>query len=114
MLPDTLAERGGDVEVLDHLPHRARRAGAVAAAYDPRPRGHRLITLTSSSAARTLVEAVGAEALTAIPVACIGPITADTARELGLDVVVEAEEHTLPGLLAALRTYAAGAGGKRR
>jgi len=36
-------------------------------------------------------------------VACIGPITADTARELGLRVDVEAAEHTVAGLVAALR-----------
>ncbi len=36
-------------------------------------------------------------------VACIGPITADTARELGLRVDVVASEHTVPGLVQALR-----------
>ena len=36
-------------------------------------------------------------------IACIGPITADTARELGLRVDVEAAEHTVEGLVAALR-----------
>lgn len=36
-------------------------------------------------------------------IACIGPITADTARELGLRVDVEASEHTIPGLVAAIR-----------
>ncbi|HEU4759965.1 MAG TPA: uroporphyrinogen-III synthase, partial [Dehalococcoidia bacterium] len=36
-------------------------------------------------------------------IACIGPITADTARELGLRVDVVAAEHTVPGLVAALR-----------
>jgi len=38
-------------------------------------------------------------------IACIGPITADTARELGLPVDVEAAEHTVPGLVAALREH---------
>jgi uroporphyrinogen III methyltransferase/synthase len=36
-------------------------------------------------------------------VACIGPITAQTARELGLRVDVEASEHTVPGLVRAIR-----------
>jgi len=36
-------------------------------------------------------------------VACIGPITAKTARELGLRVDVEAEEHTIPGMVRAIR-----------
>jgi len=38
-------------------------------------------------------------------VACIGPITAKTARELGLRVDVEASEHTIPGLVRALREH---------
>ena len=36
-------------------------------------------------------------------IACIGPITAATARDLGLRVDVVAAEHTVPGLVAALR-----------
>jgi uroporphyrinogen-III synthase len=35
-------------------------------------------------------------------VACIGPVTADTARDLGLPVHVIAEPHTVEGLIAAL------------
>ncbi len=36
-------------------------------------------------------------------IACIGPITAQTARELGLQVDVVAEEHTVQGLVRAMR-----------
>ena len=35
-------------------------------------------------------------------VASIGPITSDTARDLGLTVGVEAEEYTIPGLVQAV------------
>jgi uroporphyrinogen-III synthase len=35
-------------------------------------------------------------------VACIGPITADTARAAGLTVDVVAAEHTIDGLVTAL------------
>ena len=38
-------------------------------------------------------------------IACIGPITAQTARELGLPVDIEASEHTVEGLVAALREH---------
>jgi uroporphyrinogen III methyltransferase/synthase len=41
-------------------------------------------------------------------IACIGPITAQTARELGLSVDVEAPEHTVDGLVAAVKEYALG------
>jgi uroporphyrinogen III methyltransferase/synthase len=41
-------------------------------------------------------------------VACIGPITADTARRLGLRVDVVADVHTVPGLVDALVAHVAG------
>lgn len=75
-----------------------------------------LVTLTSSSTARhfaVLVEAHGGpEALDAVrrtvDLAAIGPITAATAGELGLRVAVEATEHTIDGLVEAIRRWAAG------
>jgi uroporphyrinogen-III synthase len=38
-------------------------------------------------------------------IACIGPITAQTAREIGLPVDVMAHEYTMDGLVAALADY---------
>ncbi len=67
------------------------------------------VTFTSSSTVRSFVGAVGTE-LGGAAVACIGPITAETARELGLPVTVVAAEHTIPGLQAALLKLFAGAG----
>ena len=43
-------------------------------------------------------------------VACIGPVTAATAREAGLTVTVEADEHTVPGLVQALIDQVSDAG----
>lgn len=43
-------------------------------------------------------------------VACIGPITADAARKLGLEVTVEAAEHTVSGLVEALEKHFANSG----
>jgi uroporphyrinogen III methyltransferase/synthase len=40
-------------------------------------------------------------------VATIGPVTSATARQLGLDVAVEAAEHTTSGLAAALAAHLA-------
>ncbi len=37
--------------------------------------------------------------------ACIGPITASTAREAGLKVDIIAQEYTVPGLLAAMASW---------
>lgn len=43
-----------------------------------------------------------ADLLKGVKIACIGPVTSQTARELGLQVDVEAEEYTIPGLVQAL------------
>jgi uroporphyrinogen III methyltransferase/synthase len=66
------------------------------------------VAFTSSSTVRNLVTVLGADAearagLDAARVVCIGPATAGTAREAGLAVAAEAELHTVPGLVAALR-----------
>ena len=61
-------------------------------------------TFTSSSTVRSLLAMLGgeAEALRATTVACIGPITAATAREKGLTPQVVAKVYTIPGLVSAL------------
>lgn len=64
-----------------------------------------VITFTSASTVRGYVAATGPDAVPAV-VASIGPITSDAARELGLVVDVEADEHTIPGLVAALVAHA--------
>ena len=58
------------------------------------------VTFTSSSTVRSFVDLVGPETATSgrFVTATIGPITAGTARELGLRDVIEAEPHTVPGL----------------
>ncbi len=66
-----------------------------------------IVTFTSSSTVRNLLALLGpdAEALRGEPrplIACIGPITAETARENGLAVDVMAEEYTVEGLVEAL------------
>ena len=77
-----------------------------------------VVTFTSSSTVRHLVEALGREAaqtaLERVTVACIGPITARTAQEEGLPVAVVAEEYTIDGLLAALVRWRAVIDGSKR
>ena len=62
------------------------------------------VTFTSSSTVRSFVDLVGHPAATSgkFVTATIGPVTAGTARELGLRDVVEAEPHTVPGLVETL------------
>ena len=62
------------------------------------------VTFTSSSTVRCFVDLVGRAAATSgrFAAAVIGPVTAGTARELGLGDVLEAAPHTIPGLVEAL------------
>lgn len=60
-----------------------------------------VLTFTSSSTVERFVEAVGTDTRGA-SVAAIGPVTAQTARDLGLVVDVVAQEQTVPGLIEAL------------
>jgi uroporphyrinogen III methyltransferase/synthase len=60
------------------------------------------ITFTSSSTVQNLVDAIGADALSAVRVASIGPITSETLRKCGVAVDVEAASYTISGLVEAL------------
>lgn len=67
-----------------------------------------LVTFTSASAVRGFIAAVGAELARRVPAASIGPITTAAAREAGIDVIVEATESTISGLVdAVVRHYVA-------
>jgi uroporphyrinogen III methyltransferase / synthase len=68
------------------------------------------VTFTSSSTVKNFVGLVGAEAATCgrYAAAAIGPITTRTARELGIRIDIEAQEFTIPGLVAALTQHLGG------
>jgi uroporphyrinogen III methyltransferase/synthase len=88
-----VAPPGADVEGL--------RAALAAGAIDA-------ITFTSSSTVRNFAALVGADAVAAMAqgarplVACIGPVTAETARELGMRVDVMPRDYTVPSLVQGL------------
>jgi uroporphyrinogen III methyltransferase / synthase len=71
-----------------------------------------ILTFTSSSTVRGFAAALGGDdaaskATHGKLVACIGPIAAQTARDVGLHVDVIADVYTADGLLDALETHAA-------
>jgi uroporphyrinogen III methyltransferase/synthase len=105
VLPDTLRERGAVVDVVPV--YRTELGGGAGGVLERLAEGTvDVVTFTSSSTVRNFVElAKGidlADAMQDVLVASIGPITSDTARELGLSVGVEAEEYTIPGLAQAV------------
>ena len=65
-----------------------------------------VLTFTASSTVRNFVAQLGQARARSLAsqaqVAAIGPITAETARDLGLRVDVVASEYTIGGLVAAL------------
>jgi len=71
--------------------------------------GADLVTFTSASSVTNFVDAVGRDLARRAPAASIGPVTSQAARTAGLDVVVEATESTIPGLVNAIADYFAGA-----
>lgn len=96
-----LAAQGRDVEVVAAyktlLAQRPQLAQEVADCD--------VVTFTSASTVHGFVRNLGAaagEAVSGKLVACIGPITAQSAREAGLHVDVVAQTFTADGLLAAL------------
>ena len=104
VLPDGLRQRGWAVDVVEA--YRTASATPDAATVEA-ARAADIITFTSSSTVDRYLEAVGADAVPPI-VACIGPVTAATARARGLDVAVEAGVHSIDGLLDALVAFVAG------
>ncbi len=70
-----------------------------------------LITFTSSSTVKNFKALLPPEEfremLQNVTIASIGPITTDTATELGFDVHITAQEYTIPGLCGAIVKYAA-------
>ncbi|MDQ2733345.1 MAG: uroporphyrinogen-III synthase, partial [Armatimonadota bacterium] len=64
------------------------------------------ITFTSSSTVKNFLKDIAApDVPAATKIACIGPMTSETAQSAGLRVDVMAAEHTVPGLVAAILEY---------
>ena len=108
--PDTLtrglAALGAVVEGVTAY-RTATPASARAAAADVLKSGIDVAIFTSSSTVTNLVGLLdgGADALSSVLIACIGPVTAEAAGRMGLDVDIVAREHTVPGLVEALEEY---------
>ncbi|HEY3289539.1 MAG TPA: uroporphyrinogen-III synthase [Anaerolineae bacterium] len=94
-----LRQRGAKV---DEVPvYRTLPPAPDAQALDELRRGVDAILFTSSSTVRNFIAMAGRDTGAAV-IACIGPITAQTARELGMPVDVIASEYTTDGLVRAL------------
>lgn len=104
----TVGLRARGVAVTEVVAYRIRTApdssrAALAAALAAGVEG---VIFTSASTVRgflALAEAVGApEAVRSLRVVAIGPVTAAALREAGMAPAVVAEEHSVPGIIAAM------------
>ena len=105
-LPALLAERGAEVDLLPVYETVCPPASAEALRELFAGRGVDAITFTSSSTVVNFVDAFPERRLPPLVkkahVACMGPVTADTARKLGLTADIIAREYTTRGLMLAI------------
>lgn len=108
VLPDGLRAAGAAIEVV-HTYRTVLPAGSAKAVVEEvRAGAVDVLTFASPSAVRNIAEMVGLPLPSGVAVACIGPVTARAARELGLRIDIVAVEHSIPGLVAAIVAWAAG------
>jgi uroporphyrinogen III methyltransferase / synthase len=110
-LPSLLAMRGAKVEILPVYQAVCPAPAGAALLRLFGAEGVDLVTFTSSSTVANFVRAFPEDKLPAMlgdaEIACMGPVTADTARKLGLRVDIVAREYTTHGLVQAIVEAAA-------
>ena len=102
VLPAGLRQLGARVDVIPVYRSVPDGAGAESIAAALERSAVDLVTFTSASAVRAWTDAMGPALAARAPAASIGPITTEAARAAGLEVVVEAAESTIPGLVEAI------------
>jgi uroporphyrinogen III methyltransferase/synthase len=111
VLPSLLAMRGAEVEILPVYQSVCPAEAGPALIRLFGAEGVDVVTFTSSSTVANFVRAFPEDKLPAVlgdaEVACMGPVTADTARKLGLRVDIIAREYTTHGLVQAIVEAAA-------
>lgn len=108
VLPEQLRQAGVEVDVVpayQTLAVQGEKQAQLVAAVESEAD---VVLLTSSSMVDSLVSSLGERAISLLAertIVCIGPITAQTARHLGVRVDVEASVYTVEGALDALAAH---------
>lgn len=106
VLPESLISLGAQVEEVVAYQTVEGQGDATMMRDMLQKKAIQMITFTSSSTVRNFVRLLGEDALPdlleGVTLACIGPITADTAKELHLPVHVVASQYTIDGLVEAI------------
>jgi len=102
VLPETLREAGAlvdEVEVYQSVKPAQGKASLAAIL----KKGVDVVVFTSSSTLRNFMELLPDKAaLNGVKVAVIGPITAETAKNYGLEPHIAPQEYTIPALVQAI------------
>jgi len=106
VLPDTLKVMGAQVTEVDAY-KTVKGGGNADQLRDLLAKKQvQMVTFTSSSTVKNFVALLDTpdygKLMEGVRVACIGPVTAKTARDLGLEVNIEAKEYTIEGLIKAI------------
>lgn len=109
ILPDTLTELGAIVDEVTTY-RTVTGEGQGSRVVEMLEEGKiNVITFTSSSTVRNFVTMLNVpnvnNLLADVAIACIGPITADTARDMGIKVDLVAKEYTIEGLVKVILRY---------
>jgi uroporphyrinogen III methyltransferase / synthase len=108
-LPELLRGMGAEVDVVSAYETVVPQGGAGRIGRMFLDKQVDAVTFTSSSTVRNFIRMMGEtdvpELLDGVVVACIGPVTAETAMELGIQPHVQPKDYTIPGLVEALVDY---------
>ncbi len=109
ILPDTLRERGASVDVVPTYRTTVPRERGSEILERLRRGEIHCITFTSSSTVSNFFSLFDKSGilpfLENVTIACIGPVTAQTATGFGLDVRIVPSEYTIPALAQSIRSY---------
>lgn len=109
VLPQELTKMGALVDEVEAYCTKTVKENADVIIKRLKERTIDMITFTSSSTVRNFHALLPFEGLNnliqGVTIASIGPITADTARNLGFDVHIVADSYTIDGLCEAIQQY---------
>jgi len=109
ILPRELRGMGASVDEVAAYQTRQSSENAAEILDDLASHAIDMITFTSSSTVTNFMQLLpprkSLDLIRKATIACIGPITAETARSLGLRVDIEAREYTIEGLCEAIVDY---------
>jgi uroporphyrinogen III methyltransferase/synthase len=109
VLPKGLSTMGAEVDVVEAYRTIKPREGAKKLIHLLSDGRIDAVTFTSSSTVNHFMELLTKEdwkgLLTGVAIACIGPVTAHTAKKWGMSVHIQPEEYTIPALTQAIVNY---------